>query len=754
MHAPVGQLAAYGRAISCNRRLRSITPASCDAFKIGRCKSSPVGEGMSSVRFQSRYASLPAVGAVAAAFFSPQSMAQVIDANADIETFGTEYFARFNPATADDMVRQLPGFALDDGDNVRGFGGAAGNVLVNGERPSTKTSLRTVLGRIPAANVLRIEIVTGASADFDMRGQTKIANVVVKSGVKEVSGNWQVVGRHVQGGQLNGSAEVNANLPFLGGTLTLSLEAGSPMSGGPGGGARGQARRAYYDSSGALFEQHAGLFLSSRQNIEPAFEFKRSLDWGKLNLNGSFSSTDGKGSSFYEIHTPSFADPISRLETQGNAFERDAYNINGDLEFPFAGGSTKLIVLHQRSESNSDSLFGFYEGSGAFSQSVRVESDDSSGESIGRGQISWPLGDAHTVEFAIEGAYNSLDSTRSLTLDTGTDATPPGSDTIVEEYRGEIQVSDIWRISPTLTLEPVMKFEYSRIKQEGRLANADNVFTEREFTYPKPGVTATWRPSETQQLRVSLKREVAQLDFKDFVSAVEVVNNQVSGGNANLEPQKAWALSSEFETKFWGDGVLTLLGSFEKITDVEDQAPVVPLGGSILQAFDGPGNIGDGEQWSLGFKASVPLETFGVSDGRLELELNSGNSEVVDPVRGDVREFSDNFNRNWRVAYRQDLPELGFSYGFSFSEGGGATSYRLKETFKRERTGGDLSVFIETNQFFGLNIRAGVNDILEPAFISNRAVYDAPRSTGNLILFQQVQSRNGPFGFIRINGAF
>jgi hypothetical protein len=100
------------------------------------------------------------------------------------------------------------------------------------------------------------------------------------------------------------------------------------------------------------------------------------------------------------------------------------------------------------------------------------------------------------------------------------------------------------------------------------------------------------------------------------------------------------------------------------------------------------------------------------------------------------------------------LPQYGFSYGLTFNESGGATSYRLRETSKRQRTGDDLSVFIETKEFFGLSIRAGVNDILETAFINTRAVYDAPRSTGNLSLLQINESRTGPWGFIRISGKF
>lgn len=693
-----------------------------------------------------------------AAMMASQAGAQTAALQSDVEVFEPSYFARFNPATAEDMVRQLPGFAVDDGDKVRGFGGAAGNVLINGQRPSTKSGLGDVLGRIPVANVLRIEIVTGSSAKLDMRGQTKVANVIVKSVEVPVSGNWQVVGRHYQDGRMSGSTDITTTLPAFEGTLTLSVEAGSPNfgRGGPGSSPRSFGRRAYYDGSLDLFEQHAGLSLNNTQSIEPAFEFKRSLDWGKLNLNGSFNTTDSNGSSFTEVYSPSFDGSISRLETNNNSAKTDTYALNGDLQFQLGGSTAKLIALHQRSEGTSDSLFGFYAGSGSFSRSVQVQSNDASGESILRGTMSWPFSDSHTVEVAIEGAYNFLDSVRKVTLNTGADATPPGSDTIVEEFRGEVQVSDVWQVTPELTLEPSLKFEYSQIKQEGRLSSGASVFAEREFTYPKPGITATWLPNGTQQLRVSLERKVAQLNFRDFVSAVEVVNNQVTAGNADLEPQKVWALEGQFEQKFWSDGVLTFLGSFEKVSDVQDQVPVVPLGGSLLQAYDGPGNLGKGETWSLGVKASIPLKNLGVPNARLDFELNSGNSEVLDPVTGVVREFSDAFGlaRNLRISFRHDLPQYGFSYGLSFNESGGATSYRLRETSKRQRAGDDLSVFVETKEFFGLNIRAGVNDILETAFINTRAVYNAPRSSGDLSLLQINESRTGPWAFIRVSGKF
>ena len=49
------------------------------------------------------------------------------------------YFTQFSPRTALDIAARVPGFSLDLGDtNTRGFAGAAGNVVINGARPSSK----------------------------------------------------------------------------------------------------------------------------------------------------------------------------------------------------------------------------------------------------------------------------------------------------------------------------------------------------------------------------------------------------------------------------------------------------------------------------------------------------------------------------------------------------------------------------------------------------------------------------------------
>lgn len=66
----------------------------------------------------------------------------------------------------------MPGFSLDTGAELRGFAGAAGNVLVDGERPNiTSGGLEDFLSRFPADAVDRIEVTRGAQRGGETAGQ-------------------------------------------------------------------------------------------------------------------------------------------------------------------------------------------------------------------------------------------------------------------------------------------------------------------------------------------------------------------------------------------------------------------------------------------------------------------------------------------------------------------------------------------------------------------------------------------------------
>ena len=103
-------------------------------------------------------------------------------------TYTPDDFARYAPRNALAMLEQVPGFVIREAVQERGLGQATGNVLLNGQRLSGKSNdVLDQLSRIPANNVVRIEIRDGATLDIPgLSGQ--VANVVTKAG--GISGSW------------------------------------------------------------------------------------------------------------------------------------------------------------------------------------------------------------------------------------------------------------------------------------------------------------------------------------------------------------------------------------------------------------------------------------------------------------------------------------------------------------------------------------------------------------------------------------
>ena len=89
-------------------------------------------------------------------------------AQSGVLVYQADFFANARPNTAYDMIGRLPGFTFDNGNSARGFAGTAGNVLIDGQRPTSKTDdLQSILQRIPASDVERIELIRGGARGIE-----------------------------------------------------------------------------------------------------------------------------------------------------------------------------------------------------------------------------------------------------------------------------------------------------------------------------------------------------------------------------------------------------------------------------------------------------------------------------------------------------------------------------------------------------------------------------------------------------------
>jgi hypothetical protein len=424
--------------------------------------------------------------------------------------------------------------------------------------------------------------------------------------------------------------------------------------------------------------------------------------------------------------------------------ETDAWSseFGADWERRLTGRlSVKLVGLDRHSEWQEGQEFSSTPvGGGA--ETTFIDRATMSGERIGRGALTWRANDAHTLEAGIEGAFNFRETDLDIAVDDGGGPVPIDlvvSDTRVEELRGEAFVTDVWEVSPRLSLETGFTFEASRITQTG------DAEQEREFTYPKPRLIATYALSDADQLRFSLIRDVAQLDFSEFASAIDVDDDLVTVGNPNLEPERTWRARAEWERRY-GRGAFTFSVTYDQVEDVQDLV--------VLDDFTGPGNLGDGGRLSWSLQSSTPMDRFGLSNAVLRFNANQQRTWVDDPLTGLERAFANENTWGYYFEFRQDLPEHQMAWGWDYASGSEYSAFRVSELQVRDGGEGDLDFFVETTRWGDVTLRLGVDNIFNQVRTLERFIYDGTRADGDLDRIDLRDQQSGQFVYLRMSGSF
>lgn len=672
--------------------------------------------------------------------FSAPAFAQASQAAS--QTFAADFFAPFNPVTAEDMIRRLPGFTLDSGDDRRGFAGAAGNVLINGERPSSKTPLAEQLSRISARDVLRIDIYAGGG-DGDLGGQTMVADVRLRPRDTGATNTFVV-----QASQMDPSGNINPLVVLTSGFKVGDVNLNIAMQAQPSRRGRIEYDKVTRTSTGALTSQGQEFLqgsyweykLSGRASWKPS-----DTDSFSLNLQAT-PSRDGRHT-FSETYSPVGAlTQVDDSKVTGD----DAWTVEagGDWEHRLSDQSSfKLIGLASDKHTGSTERYSTRFASGSF-RNTFIDRAADSGEYLARGVFSWKPGGGHAVDWGGEAAFNFLESALDIDVQTplGTiDATPPVANTRVEEERAEAFITDFWQVAETLKLEAGLTVETSRITQSGDASQ------EREFTYFKPRLGMTWSPDETNQLRLLVERDIAQLDFTEFASAVSLFDGTVDLGNPDLEPERTWRTTAEWEHRFGPKGVVVLSLFNDEVEAVQDQIPIAGIA-------DGPGNLGDGRRTGARVDITAPLDTVGLRGGELRVRGMAQETRVDDPLTRESRRFSDEADWSYSIDLRQPLPELKLLWGALYERSDDVELFRLKELRSTGWDDANFDLYVETTAFTGFVVRFTVSDVLRPSEVRERRFYAPDRAVPGNLATIETRDAIGGYGTrsyaIRVAGRF
>ncbi len=663
----------------------------------------------------------PSLGAqgMAAESLARNAMAHVV--------YTPDFFQIYRPVNALEMVLRLPGFQLDEGDNLRGFGANAGNVLVNGERPSAKsTELSEFLRRIPSDRVQEILLIRGATGALEARVQGVVANIVLQ----EQAGagfSWQASAEY-EGGRVMPRGEL-AYSDGMGSTdYTLAFERFEVYERNRGTeqfvSATDPERRDETSTSGYSF-------WSAAVNTETQLARERIL---RTNLRIYDEKVDSDEDSY---RTPDVGDPSRFIQD----FDMDEiqFEASADLETPLGQDlAGKFVAIFNYEVDDGESLLRVEESGGRASESI-FDFEDEKGESIARAELSWTRWEGHNIRFGAESVWNTLDSEAVFAID-GEIVPIDGSDTRVTEFRYEVFAIDSWSLNPRTIVDYGFALEESTIRQSGDFSNR------RSFTYPKPTLAVTQDMHGVGQFRLRFERDVAQLDFSDFVSSTNFDDNDIDFGNPELEPEQTWHLESAFEYRFGEIGVLTLTAFHDWIDDVQD---LIPIG----DIFESPGNIGDGRRWGGEFDLTATLDFMGLPNVRIEASARVQDSSVTDPVTAEDRRLSNEPPWSYSFDLRQDFKQAGAAWGINFSDSAREDYFGLDELVRTD-TDMELGAFVETTRIPGMKVELRAANLLDKTSTRNRTVFVGPRSLTPVLFEENRNTQAGASITLILSGAF
>jgi hypothetical protein len=663
-------------------------------------------------------------------------------------TYDAAYFAPFAPRTAYDMAQHVPGFVLDLGStqgvngsvDVRGFAGTAGNVVINGQRPSTKSeTLDVTLQRIPAQRVVRVELGSGDLYGSDYTGKSQVLNVVL-SDAAGIDGNITANATRRYQGYIQGNLSGNALIRK--GPSSISLSAGTGRN------------KQFEEGTDTLVDTATGALVEFRR--------KHNMYYNRdLFVAGTYALEHGSDDSYhingryqpskFDLTQTNRVSPTSRPQHDDNLIQ-DYFDprieLGGDVTRPLARGALKFVALTTRRKRDDIDHYiqrnGLIEDgatvNGGFIQTIEAQRN----ETIGR--LSWTRSNllGFSFEAGAEAAYNTLDDhTTFSAIDQNGVEIPiplPITDAVVKEKRGEIYVNAGKSLSPNLRVDGGFNYEFSHLTVTG------DALEDRRLKFLKPNLTLDWKPGGGWHTQISARRTVAQLDFYDFISVADLSAQRVSGGNSDLQPQQTWEFRVSIDHPLLGDGLFKLDLGHDQVNQLQDRILICDPDHPNDPAFcfDAPGNLGTGKRDFVQLTLDVPLSKLWRG-----LRIKGGGTlqrtRVDDPIDGRPRKWSGFYPTwQWNADVRRDYGK--WSYGFSVNDNQRFTFYRTDE-FDTNFNGGIFgTAFIEYRPWSNTAITFDVDNLFNTSGNRDRLLFRPDRAHPTFV-FDEFRERNRHLSF-------
>jgi len=603
---------------------------------------------------------------------------------ASIVTYEADFFIQYDPVSLLDMLQRIPGISdvlnsgrRGQGRGQRGFGNSGDQILIDGKRLAGKSNnINDTLSRIPSTQVVKIDLIRGASSGLDVQSDGLVINIILAEGASQSTTFVRVIGEYTFGHKFLPQFLVSHNGPKGNLNYTFNVERKNDNNG--------------------LFEPNQFFFHEERVELgdDPdSLIWDRDTDNGRWEVGGDYSRNLG-----------------------------------------FLGRSKTLFVVNRGTEDTevfrqrdlTDPQYTYRE---EFTDAVRSEK-------IFRTSITPTIAAGQTIEIGGEVAINTFDKVfNSFDRDEAPDPLQlKSADNVeIQENRYEVFAIHSYNITPKFVMQSSLTTEFSNIIADNIFA--DNTVDRRDtsLTYLKPRVNFRYDYTERDQMRLTVEKKVSQLRFDSFVTSYDAQNDEVRVGNTELLPTQTWEFVLGYEHRLANDA-----GTFEgqayyhhridhqtriDFTEYRDD-----IGGNIItvdEFFNLPpsaalrdetdfvptqGNIDSAYIYGVDLKSNLRLGFIGVPDAVLSLGYRFEKRRSLDQFTQLMRNFARHSDHVYNINYRHDITSIGLAYGFIFNIRSDWANYDMRY-FQPQSPSARISAFAEYNLSQTIKMRLDLIEI-------------------------------------------
>jgi outer membrane receptor protein involved in Fe transport len=683
------------------------------------------------------------------------------DAAEPILVYDEEYFQRFEPLTAGDALKRVPGVTFlsdvieSDGARLRGLDPGYTQILINGERvPGGQADRSFFLDRIPAELIEQVEIVRSSSARRTGDAVAGSLNIKLRDGFALDGGYVRAGGLFFDDGEVKPSGGFYYGGELAGGRMLI----GANVQGRYNPKEKSSLRYGDSPENNPDFATDDFDNREDQSDIRDGTDYAFNASWGieteetEFEILANFvrtERTEDERSFEYNdptaINGPVRAIPAGNLLTDNanlNDITTESWSVIAKLDQEWSLGETQLRVGFAKFDDLQDEFeyeIDFDRSTPRFTGDLTVR-DTNDQEFFVNLEQEIELND--NIEFAVGGfAQNKkrvfrLQEVRSrfnLTAanrqgydqfernpgEFAPNPFPPLGETAFNRVKEDRR--DLYALVEgefdSLTFEAGIRWENTDVEitdfQVGGAGTIENSYD--EFL---PSASLKFELGDGR-ITLSGARTLRRPNFNFITPGLleaEFGDNDFLG-NPFLLPETAWGGDLGYEHKIGNTGVIGINVFYRDISNLIELSTLLDANGVPVEGSEGDGtfiytprNTGNGEVYGVEFDASFSLAFIGLPDTGLFGNFALLDSNITDEFG--ERRFNDQSEYVYNFGAIQNIPSFGAAFGATYRKQGEAFGRVVGEEITT-RYGADLEVFIEKRFGDSFTIRAVGSNLLD-----------------------------------------